>query len=210
MAVIAMAGMIGAGKTTLTTALAKRLGSTPFYESVSDNPVLPLFYDDPDKYAFLLQIYFLNKRFETIKQAFKDKNNVLDRTIYEDSLFFHTNAELGRATSTEVNVYDELLANMMEELDGLPKKSPNLLVYIHVDYDTMMARINKRGRAYEQPENDNTLPAYYKTLLSKYDQWYDSYDKSDKLMIDGCKLDFVQSAEDMEIVLSMVDQALEK
>ncbi|MGC3596148.1 deoxynucleoside kinase, partial [Enterococcus faecium] len=74
------------------------------------------FYANPEQYAFLLHIYFLNKRFASIKQAMKDVNNVLDRSIYEDSLLFHLNADLGRATETEVRVYDELLENMMEEL----------------------------------------------------------------------------------------------
>jgi len=80
---IVLAGTIGAGKSSLTAMLAEHLGSEAFYESVEDNEVLPLFYAEPQKYAFLLQIYFLNKRFDSIKRALSDKNNVLDRSIYE-------------------------------------------------------------------------------------------------------------------------------
>jgi Deoxynucleoside kinases len=85
---IVLSGAIGAGKSSLATILSEHLGTEAFYEQVDNNPVLPLFYKDPKKYAFLLQIYFLNKRFDSIKKAMVQDNNVLDRSIYEDSLFF--------------------------------------------------------------------------------------------------------------------------
>lgn len=150
MSVIVLAGTIGAGKSSLTKMIADHFKSQAFYESIDDNEVLPLFYANPEQYAFLLQIYFLNKRFASIKQAMQEDNNVLDRSIYEDSLLFHLNADLGRATATEVQVYDELLANMMEELPyAASKKHPDLLVHIRVSFSTMLERIEKRGRAYE-------------------------------------------------------------
>lgn len=204
MTVIVTAGMIGVGKSTLTTMLAKELHTEPFYESVGDNPVLDLFYKDPKKYAFLLQIYFLNTRFDSIKKALSNKNNVLDRSIYEDSLFFHVNASLGRVTKTEVKVYDDLLNNMLEELQGSPKKAPDLLVYIHTDYDTTIKHIKKRGRSFEQIENDNSLEAYYKALLDNYDEWYNNYDASPKMLIDGTKIDFVSDMLDRKIVIDSI------
>lgn len=88
MAVIVLSGPIGAGKSSLTSILSKYLATDPFYESVDDNPVLPLFYENPKKYAFLLQVYFLNTRFKSIKKALSADNNVLDRSIYEDALIF--------------------------------------------------------------------------------------------------------------------------
>ena len=131
MAVIVLAGTIGAGKSSLTALIANRLGSEAFYESVDDNEVLPLFYAEPEKYAFLLQIYFLNKRFDSIKQALTHENNVLDRSIYEDSLLFHLNADLGRANETEVKVYDDLLQNMLQELPyAAHKKRPDLFTFV--------------------------------------------------------------------------------
>ena len=81
MAVIILSGAIGAGKSALTTLLAYELGAKPFYENVAHNPVLPLFYKDPKKYAFLLQVFFLNTRYKSIKQALVDDNNVLDTGI---------------------------------------------------------------------------------------------------------------------------------
>ena len=158
---IITSGTIGSGKSSLTTLLAKELKTQAFYESVDDNPVLPLFYSDPQQYAFLLQIFFLNTRFASIKKALKDDNNVLDRSIYEDSLFFHMNAEMGRATETEVEVYDKLLENMLEEIQyAAPKKAPDLLVHIEVSLETMLKRIKKRGRNYEQLTYDETLFDY--------------------------------------------------
>lgn len=209
MSVIVLAGTIGAGKSSLTAMLSEHLGSQAFYESIEDNEVLPLFYANPEQYAFLLQIYFLNKRFDSIKQAMKDDNNVLDRSIYEDSLLFHLNADLGRATATEVKVYDELLANMMEELPyAAHKKHPDLLVHIRVSFETMLDRIEKRGREYEQLSFDPTLYAYYKELNTRYDQWYEDYNESPKIQIDGDKLNFVEDAEARDIVLQMIDEKI--
>ena len=211
MSVIVLAGTIGAGKSSLTALLADHLGSQAFYESIDDNEVLPLFYADPNKYAFLLQIYFLNKRFDSIKKALNDDNNVLDRSIYEDSLLFHLNADLGRATDTEVRVYDDLLANMLEELPyGAHKKHPDLLVHIRVSFETMLERINKRGREYEQLSFDPTLYDYYQELNLRYDQWYEEYQESPKIQIDGDQFNFVEDPEAAQKVLAMVDEALAK
>ena len=204
MTVIVLSGPIGAGKSSLTGILSKYLGTNPFYESVDDNPVLLLFYENPKKYAFLLQVYFLNTRFQSIKSALTDDNNVLDRSIYEDALFFQMNADIGRATPEEVDTYYELLDNMMSELDRMPKKNPDLLVHIDVSYDTMLKRIQKRGRNYEQLSYDPTLEDYYKRLLRYYKPWYEKYDYSPKMTIDGDKFDFMASEEDRQEVLNQI------
>lgn len=208
---IVLSGMIGAGKSSLTTILAEHLGTQAFYEKVDDNPVLPLFYSDPKKYAFLLQIYFLNRRFALIKRALSDDNNVLDRSIYEDSLFFHINADMGRATKQEVQVYDELLDNMMEELPyAAHKKAPDLLVYLVISYDKMLDHIKKRGRSYEQPKNDSSLVNYYHNLLDHYDIWYQNYNYSPKMQINCDQLDFVGSSDDRQEVLNLIDEQLKQ
>ncbi|NEX85322.1 deoxynucleoside kinase [Enterococcus durans] len=206
---IVLAGTIGAGKSSLTEMMAERLGSQAFYESIDDNEVLPLFYANPEQYAFLLQIYFLNKRFASIKQAMEEDNNVVDRSIYEDSLLFHLNADLGRATETEVRVYDELLENMMEELPyAAQKKHPDLLVHIRVSFETMLERIEKRGRSYEQLSFDPTLYDYYKELNRRYDQWYEEYKESPKIQIDGDQFNFVEDPEAKEAVLKIIEEKL--
>ena len=211
MAVIVLAGTIGAGKSSLTALIANRLGSEAFYESVDDNEVLPLFYAEPEKYAFLLQIYFLNKRFDSIKQALTHENNVLDRSIYEDSLLFHLNADLGRANETEVKEYDDLLQNMLQELPyAAHKKRPDLLVHIRISFPKMLERIKKRGRPYEQIETDPTLYDYYQMLNERYDQWYEDYDESPKIQIDGDKYDFVEDPEACQYVLALIEKKIEE
>lgn len=209
MAVIVLAGTIGAGKSSLTEIISEHLGSDAFYESVDDNEVLPLFYADPKKYAFLLQIYFLNKRFDSIKQALSHENNVLDRSIYEDSLLFHLNADLGRANETEVKVYDSLLENMLQELPyAAHKKRPDLLVHIKISFPKMLERIKHRGRAYEQVEKDPSLYDYYKELNSRYEKWFEEYNESPKIQIDGDMYDFVESEEAKKQVIQMIENKL--
>lgn len=211
MSVLVLAGTIGAGKSSLTEMLAKELGTEAFYESVDDNKVLPLFYKDPQKYAFLLQIYFLNKRFDSIKQALSNNNNVLDRSIYEDSLLFHLNADLGRATKTEVEVYDSLLENMMQEINILTfKKKPDLLIHISVSFEKMLERIQKRGRKFEQLEYDPSLFDYYKELNRRYEDWFDNFDICPKIQIDGDKFDFVEEESARKIVLNKINDKLKE
>ena len=207
---IVLAGTIGAGKTSLTKLLSQHLNSQPFFESVDDNPILPLFYKNPQKYGFLLQIYFLNRRLDEIKGSFDNDLNVLDRSIFEDSLLFKLNADLGRATQTESNIYTSLLNNMMEELpDEQHQKAPNLLIHIQVSFDTMLDRIKNRGRSFEQIDKDPSLYNYYKELNERYQKWYDQYDLSPKMVIDGDKYDFVEDDQAASDVLRQIDQKLE-
>ena len=211
MTVLVLAGTIGAGKSSLTEMLAEELKTQAFYESVDDNKVLPLFYENPQKYAFLLQIYFLNKRFDSIKRALSDNNNVLDRSIYEDSLLFHLNADLGRADETEVEVYDDLLNNMLEEIDSLSfKKRPDLLIHVKVSFEKMLKRIKKRGRQFEQLEYDPSLYDYYKELNSRYDTWFEDFDICPKIQIDGDKYDFVEDEQSKIHVLQQIKEKLKE
>ncbi|HEO4749550.1 TPA: deoxynucleoside kinase [Streptococcus agalactiae] len=207
---IVLAGTIGAGKNSLAAALGQHLGTDVFYEAVDNNPVLDLYYQDPQKYAFLLQIFFLNKRFQSIKEAYKANNNVLDRSIFEDELFLTLNYKNGNVTKTELDIYKELLANMLEELEGMPKKRPDLLVYIDVSFDKMLERIDKRGRSFEQVDSNPELYDYYKQVHSEYPEWYENYDVSPKIRIDGNKLDFVKNPEDLQHVLDTIDSELQK
>lgn len=205
--VIITAGMIGVGKTTLTGQIADHLGTKAFFEPVGENPVLPLYYKDPKEYGFLLQIYFLNKRFAMIKKALSDDNNVLDRSIYEDALFTRENNAEGNITDTELDVYLKLLDNMMNELTQMPKKAPDLLVYAETDFDTILYRIKKRGRDYEQFENNPELESYYYKMWTAYKQWFDEYDVSPKMKIDLQKYD-LEKEGNIDIVLSQIDDRL--
>lgn len=206
---IVMAGFIGAGKTTYTKKLADALGTEPFYEPVDDNPILDKYYADPERYGFALQIYFLNKRFKAIKEAYKDNNNVIDRSIYEDKLFTEINAKNGNISLEEYNIYCELLDNMMEELEGMPKKAPDLLIYLETSFNHVMNNIKKRGRSYEQPEGNEELLDYYRQLHNGYEGWYLEYDKGPKMRIQADRYD-VHKQEDWEEVLSLIKSELDK
>jgi deoxyadenosine/deoxycytidine kinase len=213
LAVIVVGGMIGLGKTSVAELVGKELGSEVFYESVDDNPILPLFYTASDeeiqakRYPFLLQLYFLQTRFEAIKQAYKDNRNVLDRSIYEDWYFAKVNHDLGRISALEFQVYEGLLNEMMKEIDGLPyKKAPDLMIYLKASFETVMFRIGLRGRDFEQ---DQGLVDYYRKLWEGYDDWVNNhYDASQVLVIDMDRVDVVNRPDDAKYVVSAVRQRL--
>jgi deoxyadenosine/deoxycytidine kinase len=213
MSVIVIGGMIGLGKTSVAELLGDELGSEVFYESVDNNPILPLFYTSTDeeiqekRYPFLLQLYFLQTRFESIKQAYKDNRNILDRSIYEDWYFAKINHDLGRISALEFQVYEGLLNEMMKEIDGLPyKKAPDLMVYLKASFETVMFRIGLRGRDFEQ---DQGLIDYYRTLWQDYDEWVTNhYKASEVLIIDMDKTDVVNNPEDAKRVAEMVKERL--
>ena len=206
-----IAGTIGAGKSSLTDMLSQEMNSRPFYENVDDNEVLPLFYSNPEKYTFLLQIFFLNKRFLAMKDALKQADNVLDRSIYEDSLLFHLNADLGRVSQDEVLQYDNLLDTMLKELEHTaPKKRPDLLVHIKVSFDVMLDRIEKRGRDYEQIAANPELYDYYRMVNERYQQWYDNFDICPKIQIDGDLYDFVADPQAAETVIKQIKEETNK
>lgn len=199
-----MAGMIGAGKSTYTEMISRRLGTEAFFESVDYNPILDKFYDNPQKWAFSLQIYFLNTRFRSIKAALTDDNNVLDRSIYEDALFTRVNHLQGNISQEEMDIYNDLLANMMEELEGMPKKAPDLLIYLDGSFETILDHIRKRGREFEQIEDDSELLSYYELLFKNYEQWYQEYDQSPKIKINIDTFDIVNNSGDEEKVMSII------
>ena len=211
---ITIGAMIGAGKSSLAKILGEHLGSEVFYESVDDNPILPLFYTASEeeiqkyRYPFLLQLYFLNTRFKSIKKALVHKNNVLDRSIYEDWYFAKVNKDLGRISELEFKTYEGLLENMLEELDELPKKSPDLMVYLRGSFETILKRIQDRGRGYEL---DQSLVEYYRVLWEGYDEWIETkYTASEVIMIDIDKYDYVNNPEDAQVVLKMITDKLEE
>ncbi len=147
----------------------------------------------------------------TSKKAWQNNESVLDRSIFEDSLLFHLNADLGRATETEVSIYDSLLQNMMQEISSTDhSKNPDLLIHINISFETMLRRIQKRGRSFEQIDSDPDLYQYYKDLNERYQKWYQDYDKSPKIQIDGDKYDFVENDADKNKVIDMIDAKVEK
>ncbi len=198
--VVIVGGMIGIGKTTTSKMLGKETGLKVYYESVEGNKVLPLFYtsskEEKEKYRypFLLQLSFLRSRFHAIKEALKNDNAIMDRSIYEDYYFAKKNFELGNINEMEMDFYEGLLSEMMDELNLLPKKSPDVMVYLHGSFETVLNRIKERGRSFEL---DSELVSYYKFLYDGYDEWvHSSYKASPIISIDVDKKDIVYNESD--------------
>ena len=209
MAVITVAGMIGAGKTTLTDLIADHLNFKPLYEDVDNSLILPLFYTASDeekeekRYSFLLQLDFLNSRFSKVKEALIKDDVVMDRSIYEDEHFARVLNKRGEISDLEFEIYQKLLHNMLEELQELPKKAPDLLVYLNISFELALERIGMRGREFEQ---DASLRGYYLDLWSSYGHWVkEEYNQSDILIINADDYDLVNSERDRLEVLSLIE-----
>ena len=195
---IVVDGVVGVGKSTLMNILAER-GLTAFAEPVVDNPILEKFYYDRARYAFPLQVFFLNKRFKHIKEASAIDGCVLDRSIYGDVIFAKMLCDKGEMSVEEYELYKELLENMLEHV-----KAPKLMVYLEVSVDEAMRRIKKRGRDYEQVVER----AYWEELNNEYKTYFEAYDISPILKINVDGLDFENVEKHRNQVLALIDAKL--
>jgi len=195
---VAIAGNIGAGKTTLTKLLAKHYKWEPHYESVDENPYLDDFYGEMERWSFNLQIYFLNSRFRQILELRKGGKDIIqDRTIYEDSHIFAPNLHaMGLMTNRDYSNYSSLF-ELMENL----VTPPDLLIYLRADISSLVGNIHKRGRDYE-----NSISIDYLSRLNeRYEAWISKYTKGKLLIIDVDNLDFVKNQEDLGFIIDKID-----
>ena len=198
---IAIAGNIGAGKTSLTKQLSKSLKYKPYYEDVIANPYLDDFYNHMERWSFNLQIYFLNSRFRQVKEIHrKNKNVVQDRTIYEDANIFAPNLHaMGLMTNRDFENYKSLFDLMEENVSA-----PDLLIYLRSSIPNLVSQIHKRGREYE-----NSISIEYLSRLNeRYEAWIHNYKKGELLIIDIDDLDFVESKEDLKKIISLIDKKI--
>nr|WP_315672202.1 deoxynucleoside kinase [Clostridium sp. 19966] len=191
-------GVVGVGKSTLMKILSE-IGYTEFAEPVVDNPILEKFYYDRARYAFSLQIFFLNKRFKYIKEASSMGNAVMDRSIYGDCIFAKMLCDGGDMSKDEFELYRELLENMLEHVEP-----PKLMIYLETSVDAAMAKIKKRGRNYEQVVER----AYWETLNKEYEAYFEAYNISPILKINVDALDFENNTEDRKYVLKLIEHKL--
>jgi deoxyadenosine/deoxycytidine kinase len=195
---VAIAGNIGAGKTTLTKLLAKHFKWDPHYESVDENPYLDDFYGEMERWSFNLQIYFLNSRFRQILELRKGGKDIIqDRTIYEDAHIFAPNLHaMGLMTNRDYSNYSSLF-ELMENL----VTPPDLLIYLRADISSLVGNIHKRGRDYE-----NSISIDYLSRLNeRYEAWISKYTKGKLLIIDVDNLDFVKNPEDLGFIIDKID-----
>lgn len=198
---IAIAGNIGAGKTTLTQLLAKHYKWTPQYEDVLENPYLEDFYTDMERWSFNLQVYFLNSRFRQVLQIRESGKKIIqDRTIYEDANIFAPNLHaMGLLSQRDFDNYSSLF-ELMEKLVA----APDLLIYLRSSIPNLVSQIHKRGRDYE-----NTISIDYLSRLNeRYEAWIHGYDKGNLLIIDVDDIDFVNNPEDLGGIINKIDGEL--
>ena len=198
---IAVAGNIGAGKTTLSEKLSKHFKWQVHYEDTSLNPYLSDFYNDMQRWSFNLQVYFLNSRYRQIMDILKgDVTIIQDRTIYEDAFIFAPNLhEMGLMTKRDFDNYFSLFEIMSKHI-----KAPDLLIYIKASIPTLVDHIHTRGRDYE----GNMSLDYLKRLNTKYNNWIDNYEDGKLLVIDADNINFVENQEDLGNIISSVDAEL--
>jgi deoxyadenosine/deoxycytidine kinase len=195
---VAVAGNIGAGKTTLTKLLAKHYKWEPQLEDVVDNPYLDDFYNQMERWSFNLQVYFLNSRFRQVAQIRESGKDIIqDRTIYEDAHIFAPNLHaMGLMTNRDFENYRSLFDLMESFVEG-----PDLLIYLRSSIPNLVAQIHKRGRDYE-----NSISIDYLSRLNeRYEAWITTYNKGNLLIIDVDDLDFVANPEDLGGIINKID-----
>ena len=204
---VAIAGNIGAGKTTLTQLLAKHYKWEAQLEDVVDNPYLDDFYNQMERWSFNLQVYFLNSRFRQVLQIRESGKNIIqDRTIYEDANIFAPNLHaMGLMTNRDFENYSSLFG-LMESLVQSPDPLTNpsgtaISNAFRSSIPNLVSQIHKRGRDYE-----NSISIDYLSRLNeRYEAWIHGYNKGKLLIIDVDDLDFVENEEDLGFIINKID-----
>lgn len=196
---IAIAGNIGSGKTTLTNMLAKRYGWKAHYEPVDNNPYLEDYYHDMKRWAFNLQIFFLNKRFKDVVEISKSKDTIVqDRTIFEDARIFAPNLhDMGLMSDRDFANYSDLFDLMVSLV-----KLPDLMIYIRSSVPRLIDNIQKR-RSYEQTIRID----YLRGLNDRYEEWIKDY-KGKLIIVEGDSCDFLNSSRDFGRIADQIDAEL--
>lgn len=195
---IAVAGNIGAGKTTLTRLLAKHYGWEAHYEDADNNPYLDDFYHDMLRWSFNLQVYFLNSRFSQVLDFIDSGKTVIqDRSIYEDAEIFAPNLhEMGLMSSRDFSNYHTLFKLMSRLI-----KAPTLMIYLRATIPSLVNNIQKRGRDYE---NSIRLD-YLNQLNQRYEAWASHYTLGKMLILNVDNLNFEENQEDLSKIIDRIN-----
>jgi len=195
-----LAGNIGAGKTTVTRLLAERLGWRAYFERVSDNPFLARFYEDMERWAFALQLYFITHRLEDHRLIEeRGESAIQDRSIHEDALIFARNLrEMGKMGEGEWQTYLKLYEQVLALL-----RPPDLIVYLRRGLDALRENISLRGRDYERD-----IPTDYLARLNRfYEEWILSRRGERILVVEADRLDFLERGEDLDLLVAQIRAA---
>lgn len=198
---VAVAGNIGAGKTTLTQLLSKHYKWIPQFEDVDHNPYLFDFYEDMPRWSFNLQVYFLQSRLSQLLEIQRGTATIIqDRTIYEDAHIFAPNLhDMGLMTKRDFDNYFTFFETLKTMV-----KPPDLLIYLDASVPTLVAQIQKRGREYEE----NIRLDYLKKLNDYYESWIGKYKEGPLMIVDANKNKFAENDEDLGIIINQIDAQL--
>ncbi len=190
-------GPIGVGKTSLSRRLSARYGAELNLEVVEENPFLARFYEQPDAYAFQVQVFFLLSRFKQLSALAQPGlfrgNVVSDYLFAKDFIFAAMNLK-----DAEFALYEDLYSHLSPRLP-----TPDLVVYLRADTDELLRRIARRGRPFEQ----EMQAGYLAELTTRYDEYFRTYDHP-LLTVQAGDIDFVGNAEHEELILARVHEAL--
>lgn len=192
---------IGVGKSSLAEIMSKDLGTTWVPEPVDSNPYLEKYYDNPKEYGFIMQMYLLGERFRNMKRAMLTRNSIEDRTLEGDKLFAKVNYLQGTMNEDQLFVYNNVSDEMLKEIEGMPRKAYDLIIFLETDIEDMLAKIKQRGREFELSED---LVSYYKLLMDQYTSWAKDYNKGPILRINVKGKDFVNNPDDRKFVMTTI------
>ncbi|MBS4179770.1 deoxynucleoside kinase [Lederbergia citrea] len=200
-AVIAIAGTVGVGKSTMTRTLAEALGFKTSFEKVDANPYLDLFYQDFERWSFHLQIYFLAERFKEQKRMFEQGGGFIqDRSIYEDTgIFAKMHYEIGNMTETDYETY----INLFEAMVMTPYfPHPDLLLYLEGPLEDILQRIHLRGRPMEQQTPDS----YWIEMHERYEKWIESFDACPVLRLNINDYDLINDSSSINSIIEQISK----
>jgi deoxyadenosine/deoxycytidine kinase len=199
---VVLAGNIGAGKSTLVKMMCDRLGWTPYFEPVSENPYLEDFYRDMPRWSFHSQLFFLTHRLQSHRALMDDPHSVVqDRSLYEDAEVFARNLfQQGRMSPRDWDTYLELFRTLTSLLPP-----PDLVVYLRASVPTLRQRIAGRGRGFEAGITDQ----YLEELNALYEEWIESFDLAPVLIVPSDRLDFVQESRDLQAIVKTILERLQ-
>lgn len=198
---IAIAGNIGAGKSTLTRLLSNAFGWEPFYEADLENPYLADFYGDMRQWSFHSQVFYLGKRLEHHRLLVDHPGSVVqDRTVYEDAEIFACNLyRQGYMSERDYDAYRRLYSAVSSFLPP-----PDLIIYLRAGVDKLLEHIDHRGRDYER----GIAPSYLQQLNSLYDEWIDHWTASPVLTVEIDGRDFLFNPADFNTLFEQIKTVL--
>ncbi len=198
---IAIAGNIGVGKSTLVKMLCEEMKWDPFYEPVTENPYLADFYQNMSAWGFHSQVFFLTHRLRSHFNLAQHPNSVVqDRSVYEDAeIFAHNLYQQGNMNDRDYKMYRELYETAVQFLPP-----PDLVIYLRASVDTLMNRINSRGRDYER----KITPEYLNNLNGLYESWIENFTLCPVLAVPADDLDYVAHNGHLRLIVSKISDKL--